>query len=200
MKRTTLVRGILLAPLLCIAGHAGAAGFDLDALMRLLAQTRSGEATFTEERHVQQVEQPLRSSGRLSFSAPDTFVRETLAPRRERLAVVGNELTMTQGSRTRTAQLDALPEAAVVVEAIRGTLTGNRALLERDFAPRLQGGPERWQLELVPREVRLRGIVAQVQVEGRQDQVREVRITMADGDRSVMQIQPLPAAPAGTSR
>ena len=43
------------------------------------------------------LERTLESSGRLSFEAPDTFVRETLKPRRDRVAVVGNTLTMSRG-------------------------------------------------------------------------------------------------------
>ena len=182
------------------AGVARAQAFDLDALMRTLAQTKSGEATFTEERHVQQLDQTLRSAGKLRFAAPDTFVRETVSPRRERLAVAGNELTITQGSRTRTMLLDSLPEAALVVEAIRGTLTGNRAILERYFAPRMQGRADAWQLDLVPRDPRLQAQVAQLRLVGRQGQVREVRISMADGDSSVMWIEPVAAAAAGATR
>ncbi|MEX8519944.1 MAG: LolA-related protein [Leptothrix sp. (in: b-proteobacteria)] len=186
-----------IAPLLLclsLSGPSRAASFDLDTLMRSLAQVKSGEATFVEKRQVAQLDQTLESSGRLSFSAPDTFVRETLKPRRERLAVVGNQLTMSQNSRSRSTTLDSVPEAAVIVEAIRGTLTGNRETLERYFTTQLSGAAERWQLDLVPREARLRGQVAQLRVSGRQGQLQEVQMTMADGDHSVMQIVPLPEA------
>jgi len=192
-----LLRVALLA--LCLAGSAsaGAAGFDLPALMQQLGQMRSGQAVFVEDRRVQQLDQTLRSSGRLSFTAPDTFVRETLKPRQERMAVVGNQLTYSRGDRTQTALLDSVPEAAVIVEAIRGTLTGNRAALERYFDSTVQGSAEQWQLDLVPREPRLRGQVAHVRISGRQGQVREVRIALADGDSSVMRIEPVPGdAPA----
>jgi hypothetical protein len=181
---------------LCLAavGPARAGGFDLPALMALLGQVRSGEATFTEERRVLQLDRTLLSRGRLSFAAPDTFVRETQQPRHERLAVVGNQLTMSRGTRTQTVLLDSVPEAVVIVEAIRGTLTGNRATLERHFDTSLQGSPEQWQLDLVPRDPRLRGQVTQVRLTGRQALVREVRISIADGDTSVMRIEPVPAA------
>lgn len=177
-----------------------AAGFDLDALMQRLADVKAGEATFTEKRHLFELDQTLESSGRLSFRAPDTFVRETLKPRPERIAVVGNQLTMGQGSRSRSTTLDSVPEAVVIVEAIRGTLTGNRTTLERYFTTRLSGSAERWALDLEPRDARLRGQVRELRVSGRQAQLREVRITMADGDRSVMSIEPVtpPAMPAAS--
>ena len=109
------------------------------------------------------------------------------------MAVVGNQLTVSQGSRSRSTTLDSVPEAVVIVEAIRGTLTGNRETLERHFTTQLLGGAERWSLDLVPRDARLRGQVAQVRVSGRQGQLREVQITMTDGDRSGRQIEPLTA-------
>ena len=165
--------------------------FDLAQLMRTLAQVKAGEATFTETRTVVMLERTLQSSGRLRFEAPDTFVRETLKPRREKVAVVGNNVTMSLGDRSRTVPLDSVPEAAVIMEAIRGTLTGNRDAIERHFKAEVSGTPQRWLLELKPREPRLAELVIAVRVTGRQALVREVAVAMADGDRSVMTIEPL---------
>lgn len=193
--RRRLMAALALLLALPTGGPAHAAGFDLDALMARLAQVRAGEATFVERREVFQNERgsplALESSGRLSFAAPDTFVRETLKPRQERLAVQGNQLTMSQGGRSRTTTLDSVPEAVVIVEAIRGTLTGNRELLERLFVPRLSGEAARWTLELVPRDARLRGQVAQLRILGTQAQLREVQMTMSDGDRTQLRIEPV---------
>jgi outer membrane lipoprotein-sorting protein len=175
-----------------------AAGFDLEALTALLGRVKSGEATFVETRRIEMLDRTLKSSGRLSFKAPDVFVRETLRPRRELLAVDGNTLTMGLGDRTRTMPLDASPEASVIVEAIRGTLSGDRATLERLFETRVSGDAAHWTLELVPRDLRLRGQVASVRVSGNETVVREVQVLLADGDRSVMTIDPV-AARSGAS-
>ncbi len=182
---------------LLLARPAFATGFDLDQLMALLAQVRSGEATFTEKRQVAMLDKTLESSGRLSFEAPDTFVRETLKPRQEKIAVTGNRVTMSQGSRSRTLALDSVREASLIVEAIRGTLTGNRDALDRNFATTVSGTAQRWSLELVPREAYLREQVASVKLSGEQSLVREVQVAMFDGDKSVLTITPtLPAASA----
>ena len=189
---------------LCLAGAASlgpreahAQAFDLGALTALLAKVRSGEATFVETRRIEMLDRTLHSSGRLSFKAPDSFVRETLKPRHEKLAVDGNTLTMSLGERSRTMQLDASPEAAVIVEAVRGTLTGNRATLERLFETTVSGDARSWTLKLVPRDLRLRGQVSAVQVSGREGMAREVLVQLPDGDRSVMTIEPVAAR--GTS-
>ena len=184
---------------LLTAGAAPAraqAPFDLLQLMQTLAQVKAGEATFTETRTVAMLERTLQSSGRLSFEAPDSFVRETLKPRRERIAVVGNSVTMSSGTRTRTVPLDSVPEAAVIMEAIRGTLTGNRDAIERNFAPSVTGTPQRWTLELKPREPRLRELVVAVRLVGERALVREVTVAMADGDKSVMTIEPTASTPS----
>ena len=172
---------------------AQAQAFDLGALTTLLGGVRSGEATFVETRRIEMLDRTLQSSGRLSFKAPDSFVRETLKPRHEKLAVDGNTLTMSLGDRSRTMQLDASPEAAVIVEAIRGTLTGNRNTLERLFETTVSGDARAWTLKLVPRDLRLRGQVSAVQVSGREAMAREVMVQLADGDRSVMTIEPVAA-------
>ena len=53
------------------------------------------------------------------------------------------------------------------------------------------GTAERWTLELVPRDLRLRGQVQSVRLSGREATVREVQVLLADGDRSLMTIEPV---------
>jgi outer membrane lipoprotein-sorting protein len=190
-ERRAALGALFCAALLLPLGVRAQAAFDLPQLTELLSQVKSGEAVFTEKRTVDMLERTLESSGRLTFAAPDSFVRETLKPRQEKVAVVGNKVTLSSGSRTRTVPLDSVPEAAVITDAIRGTLTGNRELLERHFAATVSGSAARWQLELVPTEPRLRELVRVVQLSGQQSQVRGVTVVMADGDRSVMVIEPM---------
>jgi hypothetical protein len=179
--------------LLAAAGRADAQAFDLAALMQLLGGVRAGEATFVERREVRNLDRPLVSKGRLSFRAPDTLVRETLEPRRERVAISGDTLEMSAGGRRRSMPVDAVPEAGLIVEAIRGTLTGNRESLEQLFEARVSGTPEQWWLDLVPREARLRDAVQSVRLGGQRAFVREVDVYLADGDRSYMTIEPTPS-------
>lgn len=191
MLRRLLLAGAAGVLVLAVGAASAAAGFDLAQLTQLLASKRAGEATFVEKREVSVLDRTVMTSGRLSFEAPDTFVRENLKPQRERVAVVGNMLTMSRGDRSRSVALDSLPEASVIIEAIRGTLTGNRDALQKLFETSVSGTAERWSLELVPRDARLRAQVATVRVSGRQAEVREMLVVMPDGDRSTMTIEPL---------
>ncbi len=172
---------------------AQAPAFDLPALMSLLAQRKSAEARFTEERTVSALDSPLQSSGTLSFTAPDRFTRQTLEPRPETMEVAGNDVVLKRGGRTRTLQLDTVPELAALVDAVRGTLAGDAAVLQRHFKVELSGTDPKWVLRLTPSETRLRQQVAAIEIIGSAGDVRAVDLRLAGGDRSLMLIEPLPA-------
>ncbi len=186
----------LAAPLLLAAAALAALpahALDLPELMALLAQKRSGEARFTEQREVKGLDAPLASSGTLSFAAPDRFTRKTLAPRPESMVVEGNIVTLTRNGRSRSLALDASPEMEAIVEAVRGTLTGNATSLQQHFKLAVAGTPEQWTLELKPATPRLAVMLDSVRIAGKRGELRTVEMRLADGDRSVMQIEPVAA-------
>jgi outer membrane lipoprotein-sorting protein len=173
-----------------------ALALEVPELMALLAQKRSGEARFTEQREVKGLDAPLSSSGTLSFAAPDRFTRKTTAPRAESMVVQGNIVTLTRNGRTRSMALDASPEMEAIVEAVRGTLTGNATSLQQHFKLSLAGTPEQWTLELKPATPRLAVMLDSVRIGGKRSELRTVEMRLADGDRSLMQIEPLTASSA----
>jgi hypothetical protein len=83
-----------------------------------------------------------------------------------------------------------------MIAALRGTLTGDGAALKRHFTPAVQGDAARWTLTLVPVDSRLLSVVRQLRIDGFRADVRQVDLQLADGDRSVTRIDPLPQAPA----
>jgi outer membrane lipoprotein-sorting protein len=188
-------RGLLLA-LACSASSAWA--FDLPDLMSLLAQQKKGEATFTEQRFVRGIEGPLEASGVLSFTPPDKLTRRTLTPRPETMSVDGNALTLSRGGRTRTLTLDSMPELLGMVEAMRGTLSGDTQSLQRYFRSTVTGSADKWTLELVPVDARLAAQVRMLRLSGRGGEVLGVEMEFIGGDHSVMSITPGPAPAAPT--
>lgn len=189
-----LARGVLALALAAAALPARALG--LDELMSLLARQRSGEARFTEQRHVAGLDAPLASSGTLSFEAPDRLARRVLEPRPESFVVDGNTVTLTRAGRTRTVALDSVPELAAVIEAMRGTLTGNGAALQRHFRARVEGGADAWTLALEPLSLDLTSHVRAVTITGRRGEVRGVEMQYAGGDWSMMVVEPVRAPAA----
>lgn len=176
---------------LCAGLSAPARALDLATVTAQLAQRKSGEARFTEERVVSGFDSPLRASGRLSFSAPGRFARFTTEPRPESLVVDGNRLVLTRGGRSRQMALDAVPEVAALIEAVRGTLTGNAQTLEKHFKVKVEGSAAQWTLTLVPRDARLATQVRELKISGLGSDLRSVELWLAGGDRSLMLIEPL---------
>jgi len=191
-----LCRSLLLA-LACCAAPAWA--FDLPELMGLLARQKSGEARFTEQRFVHGLEGPLDSRGTLSFNAPDKLVRRTLSPREETMAVEGNTLTLSRGGRSRTLTLDSMPELLGLVEAMRGTLSGDGATLQRYFRSTVGGSAGNWTLDLLPADSRLAAQVRSIRIIGRASEVTGLEMEFVGGDRSVMSITPERAGAASTA-
>lgn len=183
--RAAFVAAALL--LACLPARA----FGLPELMKLLSQTRSGEASFTEQRYVRGLDAPLAASGTLSFAAPDRFARHTLKPRAESMTVDGNQLTLTRGGRSRSLQLDTTPELVGLIEAVRGTLTGNGQALSRHFKPTVAGAANAWTLELVPVGGSMLAAVAKLRIAGEQGELRRIDIDLSDGDSSTMTIGPM---------
>ena len=177
--------------LLLLLAQSALAAFGLQELTSLLAQRKSGEARFSEERFVGGIDGPLRASGTLSFVAPDRFARMTTEPRAESMAVDGNQLVLKRGGRTRQMTLDALPEVTALIEAVRGTLTGNAVTLQRHFRIQVDGSAAQWTLLLVPLDERLATQVRELKITGMSGDLRMLELWLAGGDRSVMVIEPL---------
>jgi outer membrane lipoprotein-sorting protein len=167
------------------------AAFDLNALTALLAQKKSAEARFTEERFVSGLDGPLRASGTLSFNAPDRFTRQTLEPQREAMIVDGNSLILKRGGRSRQMALDAVPEVTALVEAVRGTFNGNAATLNQHFETKVEGSPAQWTLTLKPRAGKLAAQVRELQIVGQGSDLRSLALWLGGGDHSLMLIEPV---------
>jgi len=191
IRRDWLGRALLLALAFCAAP---AWALDLPELMGLLSKQKSGEARFTEQRFVHGLEGPLDASGTLSFEAPDRLVRRTLSPRLETMAVEGNNLTLSRGGRNRILALDSMPELLGLVEAMRGTLSGDGTTLQRYFRSTVTGSSAKWTLDLTPIDSRLAAQVRSMRISGRGSEVLGIEMEFVGGDRSVMSISPDRAA------
>jgi hypothetical protein len=189
MRRTDSTRRALVV----IAGAAIVMRPSYAANTALLAQRKSGEARFEETRLVSGIDGPLFSSGTLTFTAPDAFARHTLQPRAESMAVQGNVITLKRGGRSRQMTLDAVPELSTLVEAMRGTLTGDAVALQKHFNTQVAGSARGWKLTLVPRDKALAAQVREVAIEGERGDMRVVSLWLAGGDSSRMTIEPLEA-------
>jgi hypothetical protein len=175
------------------AARADTAGGNLDGVMQSLSARRHGEARFVERHYLSLVKTPLVSSGTLVYDAPDRLEKRTLLPHAESLILEGHVLTVQRGRRSRVLDLQSYPEVLPLVEGLRATLEGDRAALEQAFHVQFTGDAAHWTLLLSPVDPRAARTVSGIRIDGATDQLLEVEIRQADGDRSVMTLQ----TPAG---
>lgn len=184
------MKRFLAAALLAWALPAGAADLDLATLFRALAAQKPQAATYVETRHLALLDKPLESRGELAFTPPDRLEKRTVSPRAERVLVEGDRVTLERGGKTLRMGLRDNPAVAILVESIRATLAGDLAGLTRAYSAALQGTRAKWKLTLRPLDPALATLVEHVEISGAEARVRTVEIFQADGDRSVLTIEP----------
>lgn len=189
IRRLFLVFASLVA--VVIAPTCYAADWDIDQLMRGLAQTRSGHASFVEKKSIAMLDRPVESSGDLLYTAPDRLEKRTFKPKPETMVVYGDNLLIERGKQKTQVQLQEYPELAAFIDSIRGTLAGDRKALERSYQLSLEGSAPGWTLQLVPVSSKMKQVVARIRITGVRDEVRSIDIMQTDGDSSRMLIEKL---------
>lgn len=169
------------------------AAFDVGQLMGELAKHKGGKAKFVEKKYISVLDKPVISSGEMSYTAPDRLEKRTLTPKPEYLLLDKEMLSIERDKQKLTINLSNQPEALAFIDSIRGTLSGNRAALEKNYGLYLAGSAKKWTLTLLPSEQKIAALVLRIIVTGSKNQIRSIEYLQADGDRSLMTIEPLEA-------
>jgi outer membrane lipoprotein-sorting protein len=179
----------LLATLL-LRRHAKAEA-AIDELMQALARIPESHAAFTEDKTLAVLTRPLHATGRLYYRRPAHLEKITLEPQTERLVVDGNRLTLVEpDAAPRMIDLDAEPAIRALVDAIRGTLSGDLPALRRSYAVIMQGSLASWRLTLTPTDPRVARLIVRTTIEGAGTALQLVQTTQANGDEIRMTIRP----------
>jgi outer membrane lipoprotein-sorting protein len=186
MRHVLVALALMLAP---VISHA--AEWDIDQLMRGLAQIHSGHASFVEKKSITMLDKPVESSGELFYTAPDHLEKRTIKPKPESMILDQGTLVIERGRQKHGLQLQDYPELAAFIDSIRGTLAGDRKALERNYRLSLDGTVEHWTLQLLPADEKMQAVVKRIRIAGVRDAVRSIEITQADGDSSLMLIEKL---------
>ena len=167
------------------------AAFDVGQLLAELARHPGGRATFTERKYLAVLDKPVVSTGEMRFRPPDYMEKRTTSPHPETLVLDKGEISMERDKRKLTISLETQPEALAFVESIRALLAGDRKALEKSYLLQLSGTPQKWVLHLLPSDQRIAALVLRITVSGSGNQVRSVEYLQADGDRTVLSIEPV---------
>ncbi len=162
--------------------------WTLDRLMRRFAAVRSARARFTEKKYLKMLDRPVESSGTLAYDAPSRLEKLTLAPKRERMLVEADKVTLEMGPKPKQRVLSITdhPLLRAFVESIRATLAGDRATLERFYRVDFGGDATGWRLKLEPSDAKTKSLVRVIRISGSGGEIGTVEVEQSDGDRSVM--------------
>ena len=181
----------LLAGLLFAVALPAFAAFDLAQLMNDLAKHKGGKAKFVEKKTISLLDKPVVSTGEMTYIAPAYLEKRTLTPKPEILILDKDMLSIERDKQKLSINLSNQPEALAFIDSIRGTLTGNRAALEKNYGLYLSGTSDKWVLTLLPSEPKIAALVLRIVVTGSKNQIRSIEYLQADGDRSLMTIEAL---------
>jgi outer membrane lipoprotein-sorting protein len=186
-----MIKHLLSSLLLAVLATPALAAFDVGQLMTDLARHKGGKAKFVEKKYISLLDKPVVSTGEMTFTAPDRLEKRTLTPKPETLLLDKEMLSIEREKQKLTINLSNQPEALAFIDSIRGTLTGNRAALEKNYFLHLSGTSDKWVLTLLPSEQKIAALVQRITVSGSKNQIRSIEYLQADGDRSVMSIEPV---------
>jgi hypothetical protein len=165
----------------------------IDELMQKLAQVAESDASFAEDKILAMLTIPLHSTGQLRYRRPAHLEKITHEPQLESLVVDGNRLTLTEANQApRVIELDSEPAIRALVDAIRGTLSGDLAALRRSYNVVMAGSVSDWRLTLTPTDPRVARLVTRTTIAGAGTALRLVQTVQANGDEMRMTISPGP--------
>ena len=174
------------------AQPALAQSFNTNALMLTLSAHPPGKATFVETKTLALLKKPIVSEGELRYEPPGKLTMVTRTPKAESTTVDGEWLTRQADGKTMRIKLDEYPEIAGMIEGIRGSLGGNRMLLEQYYSPEVTGSASQWRLRLTPKTSQLSRAITYIDVSGQNHVIRTIDVQQADGDSSHMVITAQP--------
>lgn len=190
---------VVLAALLSIFFQSANAEYSISSLLESMAAVKNSEASFTEERHSQLLQKPMKLAGMLIYKAPNTLIKKTIRPLKETFIISNTTLSverMREGKLQRhEVLLDDFPALAPVVLGLRSVLAGDEATLKRHYTIELKGDEKKWIMLLKPRSRAfaeddwLKDVVKSVTIKGSGTRVSLVEILEPGGDRSITRIK-----------
>ena len=176
--------GIVLTLLLCIPGLAHA--FDLQQLSDQLAKPSVIHGTFTQEKHLRALPQPLVSKGTFVLAKDHGLLWLLKTPLQQDYRI------SAQGIARRDANgWQLLPNKSAGAEQNRlflAVLQGDSSGLQRDFDLQLQGEAQQWKLTLVPRSLLLKQVFTRINIDGG-ELVQTIELLETQGDSTVLRMQ-----------
>ncbi|WP_338476303.1 outer membrane lipoprotein carrier protein LolA [Pseudomonas khavaziana] len=170
------------ALLLSLSAHA----FDLQQLSDQLAKPSVIHGSFTQEKHLRALPQPLVSKGTFVLAKDHGLLWLLKTPLQQDYRI------NAQGIARRDANgWQPLPNKSAGAEQNRlflAVLQGDSSGLQRDFELQLQGQAQQWKLTLTPRSLLLKQVFTRINIDGG-ELVHTIELLETQGDSTVLRMQ-----------
>ncbi len=186
----------LVAALGAAALPARAQRDELDKLFALFAAQGERRKAFIERRHSILFRNPPEQRGTLLFKPPALLERDVTSPKRERVRIDAETVTLTTVGDDgkpleRKAQIAAIPQLGALVTTIRATLAGDINALRKLYFITLAEPMPRWRVEMKPIEEPQAGGVMAIVMAGEKGDVTRIQFTETTGDRTELLLSPV---------
>ena len=137
---------------------------------------------------------PVIARGELEYLGPGQLGKRIDSPYQELTTIADGQVTVQRGTRKpRQISLERIPELEGFLRGFSALLGGDTLALERDFDLASSGDSVRWQLQLTPKDARLRKRIKALEVDGENQTARCFSIIDADNDASILMVESLAA-------
>ena len=168
-----------------------ARAFDLQQLSDQLAKPSVIHGSFTQEKHLRALPQPLVSKGTFVLAKDHGLLWLLKTPLQQDYRI------SAQGIARRDANgWQPLPNKSAGAEQNRlflAVLQGDSSGLQRDFELQLQGEANDWKLTLIPRSLLLKQVFTQINIDGG-ELVQNIELLETQGDSTLLRMQDSTAA------
>jgi Outer membrane lipoprotein carrier protein LolA-like len=180
---------VTVAPM-ALGQETAAANCTLSQVLATRAKVQEGSATFTQERRIHYVRDPLSSAGRLRFVAPDHLEMIVEKPQPESFIYDDGVLSFdtADGKPAGQVSVDSDLLLSAMFSGLVGTLSGNEDELRHAFFIEFVAEACNWRMSLTPKSKRVSEKVQKIDLKGRDQHLDEVEILQANGDRSLLRI------------
>lgn len=139
-------------------------------------------AEFEQERKLQILQRPLKSSGRMVLREGDGILWQVETPHAVTYLIRAGEILEWQGGESpqRTA-MASVPAFRLMTEMFMAALAGDTAALQEGFQAEALPADQGWRLRLTPKSEDLSGLIADLEVAGDR-YVEEVHLREVKGD------------------
>ncbi|MDH5394885.1 MAG: outer membrane lipoprotein carrier protein LolA [Gammaproteobacteria bacterium] len=158
---------------------------EFTQFVQLFKQQNESTVDFKEEKYASYLDQPLRSSGEMHFSAPDKLSKLILKPEFTSQKISGDQLEIKTPSEVHNIDLKERPEFSVILRALIALLAGDQDFLQQNFKIKYNPLKTSWSLLLTPNDSYVAGYVESIKISGKMQKLVQIIITEPNNDKTI---------------